>query len=843
MNNETDPATDDIEESDTDSEPISLNRYGIDPKHPDSAEKVFSRLLPDVTARTAFLNLFANAVEMAEEKAPGRWSVLLDSNGVYCIVGSYRLLYLESLLLRVPIVATSKTPALSEVLTRHNIPLSNHQYKSLPTTERYHVPEQHIAELSPLITDTLPAFFDLREVREYRLGQDSVKGYSPGVLKYLRRETGRDLPEPTFETSLSIGTEESDIPNGTVRIWKIAPGQNAFLWDTCRDNSCIAVGWNKFGNLMDYPDRNALRDKGAKQSDASQLWQFAHSVSPGDIVVANNGNNTVVGIGIVTSGYIAPDDNTILSLPDEYRQVRRVDWVITSPVTLLRAFFGQVPLTIYSLPSGKWGEIVNAYASSYKNDTAILAQLDSLTERLGESATPVDPPAIPVSALQSRLVVELLSLAKRTRNILLYGPPGTGKTFHVQEFAKAFLVPPPRLPPDNTAKRLAALSGMTWCEAIALTIRLNGKSRIRVAEILALPTMDDYLKFKSSNHPKQTLWGSLQAHTHRESATVQFTDRREPFLFDKTAQSEWFLTDAGIEWVENNLADELGLWRDDPVPAPFDRNAYMTFLTFHQSYAYEEFVEGLRPNTDDESESGQVRYEIRPGVFREICARAEALPDQKFLLVIDEINRANIGKVFGELITLIEDDKRLGEKNAVTVTLPYSGKKFGVPSNLYILGTLNTADRSIALLDLALRRRFTFVEMPPEPEILTRTIDGIALSALLGRLNQRVSALMDDDHRIGHAYFIDVKTVADLRFVWYRKVIPLLSEYFYGDTERLRMVLGSAFFGAETSSEGLFESGSGDAGNVYLPERTRYRLLPLEIDEEFVGALRRLAGL
>ncbi len=234
-----------------------------------------------------------------------------------------------------------------------------------------------------------------------------------------------------------------------------------------------------------------------------------------------------------------------------------------------------------------------------------------------------------------------------------------------------------------------------------------------------------------------------------------------------------------------------------------------SFVTFHQSFGYEEFVEGLRPRLDNAEEgngAAGIKYEIRSGAFKLLCARARSEKGQRFAIVIDEINRGNISKIFGELITLIEPDKREGGDSEVTVTLPYSGDKFSVPPNIDIFGTMNTADRSLATLDTALRRRFEFLPFRPDSTDekghplfnLRVNVDEteISIPAMLYMINQRIETLYDQDHCIGHAYFMSLDKMDDgeARFsalgdIFKTRILPLLEEYFFEDWEKIRLVL------------------------------------------------------
>lgn len=220
------------------------------------------------------------------------------------------------------------------------------------------------------------------------------------------------------------------------------------------------------------------------------------------------------------------------------------------------------------------------------------------------------------------------------------------------------------------------------------------------------------------------------------------------------------------------------------------------FITFHQSYGYEEFIQGIKPSVD----KGQVVYNVEDGIFKKFCDKANKDKNNNYVFIIDEINRGNVSKIFGELITLIEESKRIGAKEEMQAVLPYRDENnekvlFGVPNNVYILGTMNTADRSLVQLDAALRRRFRFEEMMPDYGLLEANAeDRINVQKLLREINKKIRETVDREHQIGHSYLIGVKTKEKLEEVFKNEIIPLLQEYFYEDYENIKVVLGGQEF-------------------------------------------------
>lgn len=396
-------------------------------------------------------------------------------------------------------------------------------------------------------------------------------------------------------------------------------------------------------------------------------------------------------------------------------------------------------------------------------------------------------------------------------NLILYGPPGTGKTYYLSKE----LVPQFRRTITKSDWLAEIADDLTWWQAIAVALRdIGGKASVK--QLVSHPLLKTkYAASSATSGLQPRLWATLQSHTITASKNVNYSKRLDPELFDKDDNSVWHLEAP----LPDELQDVVARLKAGASDKTFDD---FTFVTFHQAYAYEDFIEGIRPRVEDGSdEDGDVRYSLEHGVFLKACQAAlrlagydgklhdfcqlakEAREKQfegarPYALFIDEFNRGNVARVFGELITLLEDDKRLGEANELIVQLPYSKQRFGIPPNLHVIGTMNTADRSIEALDTALRRRFEFEELPPVPDELDE-IDldvDIDVAEMLRAINRRLEVLYDRDHCIGHAYFMPLKddpTLERLKRIFKQRIIPLLQEYFFGDWGKIGLVLGKDF--------------------------------------------------
>lgn len=397
------------------------------------------------------------------------------------------------------------------------------------------------------------------------------------------------------------------------------------------------------------------------------------------------------------------------------------------------------------------------------------------------------------------------------RNLILFGPPGTGKTYELstnlfEKFQRT----------TSAADVLVEIGeALTWGQAVAVALHdLKGKAKVK--QLQEHPLLKAKYAFAAIKSPlANTTWAALQRHAVARSTTVNYTQRSTERYFDKDADSVWRLA----EPLSEELAEVAQRIRRSAAGTTSDD---FIFITFHQAYGYEDFIEGIRPRVESaaDEDEGALSYVLEDGLFVKACRAALRLAgfdgslhdfcgltgDERhrrfdgarpYAVFIDEINRGNVARVFGELITLLEDDKRLGEEHELIVHLPYSKKRFGVPPNLHVIGTMNTADRSVEALDAALRRRFEFRELPPRPDLLDFPIEGdIDPAEMLRAINRRLELLYDRDHCIGHAYLKSLEktpTLERLKHAFKHKIVPLLQEYFFGDWGKVGLVLGKDF--------------------------------------------------
>ena len=404
-------------------------------------------------------------------------------------------------------------------------------------------------------------------------------------------------------------------------------------------------------------------------------------------------------------------------------------------------------------------------------------------------------------------------------NTILYGPPGTGKTYHLRNtYMEMFTDRQAALTPEETASAL--VQDLAWWEVAALALLDTKDHKASVVQILGHPLVRARLKLSSNKNPTAMLWATLQIHTKEECLNVKYSTRTQPLIFEKDNAAVWSVDASLVATILPRLTQLLQEYQHPPEASDVVQTRY-EFVTFHQSFSYEDFIEGIKPDiaeAESDVADGHISYRVQPRIFKRVCREAAVHHPKPYALFIDEINRGNVASIFGELITLIEDDKRIGAKNALTAKLPYSGDPFGVPNNLYIIGTMNTADRSVEALDTALRRRFVFVEIKPNKSLVPKPPGlNVDLPKLFEVINDRLETLLDHDHCIGHAYFMDVKDFSDLTRVFANKVIPLLREYFYGNPAKIGLVIGDRFISQKAETT---KFAAGDWGLDGLDEKS-----------------------
>lgn len=562
-----------------------------------------------------------------------------------------------------------------------------------------------------------------------------------------------------------------------IKYWLYSAGEKSYKWDEFYKDGIMAIGWDYLGDLTKYSSQAEIADKITKEENKTQYpmndskanWEFAKDMQVGDIVYVKKGlQDALIGRGIVKSDYIYNANRT------EYKSIRKVEWTHN----------GIYDVDFKVLDIKQWNQKTLTEISQSKYKDFCLKIEDVFMKKQPEENS---------NSLQVNIPL----------NQILYGPPGTGKTYSVRQYITDIVGQNPGLKTDNEEQKINnAVKDLTWYSAIALSMYKNGKNnKYKVPNLQHQKIIKAFAATKESKKIKATLWFQMQSHTSESSENVNNSTKHPPYLFDKTENSEWYLTETGIKFVEENLSEQLEFLNAKNSSRKIED--FYKFITFHQSYSYEEFVEGIKPSINNDEDNATISYEYNRGIFKEICQQANSDPENNYLLIIDEINRGNISKIFGELITLIESDKRVipnGERifentktqnEELVVTLPYTKSKFGVPSNLYILGTMNTSDRSIASIDIALRRRFKFVEMMPKRELVADF--GINFADVFENLNTKIKILLDRDHQIGHSYFIKTKYENagsdELKAIWFSEILPLLNEYFYCDWEKLKLVV------------------------------------------------------
>lgn len=618
---------------------------------------------------------------------------------------------------------------------------------------------------------------------------------------------------------------------GSPKYWLLMPGRESSQKDKWISEGYCAIGYAdlflpKYFSRNGKSDRTrkvALRTEIKNQLEAKEkleakqenrkpkkittkkvskkftpLGQFM-SIAKNDVLILWNGVDKIFARSTVGNGHYEYKNDLV----DPHSHRRKVIWTKDER---------DIPPGIHNIPTNGifplYGEVGRANHEFFK-----WLMGDSITTM---STTPNN-------------YQEELALLEWEKNLILYGPPGTGKTFHAK----------------NIAERMLGNTSPTWLSCAAKIFLENANQELEAKELANLILTKKYKDASEAKTPEETVrrdinedmknnpetfFESAKKGKYRLKAKMTFirgirlvlkcfgemhyqsiyeilkqlnlleTQGKTPEKTLLALMTNDIKTKGNQSEFINTKPSYYNLRKQQPLPDA--QNNFKKIITFHQSFSYEEFIEGIKPQIKQTEESPPktfLIYEVKNGIFKKLCKQAENDLEHKYVMIIDEINRGNVSKIFGELITVIEKDKR-----GTSVILPYSGDQFSVPKNVFVIGTMNTADRSIAKIDTALTRRFGRIEIMPDSSVLNNNeVSGINLTELLNKLNNVIKTNYRD-RQIGHSYLMNdespIDNISDLRLAFLYDIIPLLRDLTFDNKDELKEIIGNYFIDYKTKN-------------------------------------------
>lgn len=632
------------------------------------------------------------------------------------------------------------------------------------------------------------------------LGNPSIEQNYSSFLKI--QNICKEKKEPPYQLSekawYSLKSNNNLNQQKSRKFWLYAAGEKSYKWNDFYKESIIALGWDNLGNLKNYHSQDEIAQELQKYSskdsypknDSKANWEFANKMDIGDIVYVKQGLEPILlGRGIIESDYIYDDTR------NEYKSIRKVRWTHN----------GIYNVDFNELDIKQWNQktLTDISENKYKDFCKKIEKIFNNNAK------------------------EDKNMNSQPLNQILYGPPGTGKTYNTVIKAMEII---------NNKK----YDSVDYEQYKDLKKQFDNLKQQGQIEFVTFHQSYSYEEFVEGIKPYIPEWGNVEENNRfigqdgifkriakdalYSSLTLNNNNNNDSEFFYRIIEKfkEEYPIGSILQTQENNNFEIVSYTetsiRIQPVTEKRSKLS-ISYQPLEEMYLLNKknkistrkeleiamndrykglssyYLPILKIIEDFKLDDKNIKQgkEFKEKLIKEFYQNKMVLKKNneiRYVLVIDEINRGDVSKIFGELITLIEEDKRIGKEHQMTVTLPYSRETFGVPKNLYIIGTMNTADRSIALLDTALRRRFDFEEMMPKSELLRgKDIEGVDLEQLLTQINDRIKNEYDRDHQIGHSYLMSVKDKEDLERAYKNRILPLLNEYFYNDINTVAKIL------------------------------------------------------